>query len=99
MLVSELKPGMLLLPAGDNEVWAVYGGQSFEDVGEKWLTVQIKGWARDKGTRPEGPVLYLGTKRDLKLNVKWTNKFVLVNNEIHGVDPASWKRIKPVEGQ
>ena len=95
MLVSELIPGMLLVPAGDNECFAVYGTDG------RWLRVRIKpkyGRSMDMLSKLyERPVLYLGTKKDLNITQPWTDKFVLVNNEVVGVDPSSWRRMKPAE--
>ena len=96
MLVSELKPGMLLVPAGDNERWQVY--VMSQDESHKWLSVRTKTAVKWQGEHPypKGPVLYLGTKKDLNIDARWTNKFVLVDNEIYGVEPAAWRRMKPV---
>jgi len=94
MLVSDLQPGMLLVAAGDNECFAIYGGRK-----ERWLRVRIKPkYRRSMDMMSEiydGPVLYLGTKKELAITQEWTNKFVLVDKEIVGVDPSSWRRMKP----
>ena len=42
-------------------------------------------------------MVYLGTKKDLDIDMSWTDKFVLINNEVVGVDPGAWRRIEPVE--
>ena len=92
--MSDLEPGMLLAAAGDNECFAIYGSD------KRWLRVRIKpayGRSMDMISKVwDNPVLYLGTKKDLSIVQPWTDKFVLVNNEVVGVDPSSWRRMKPV---
>ena len=96
MLVSDLKLGMLLVPAGDNERWQVYGFAKEEKC--KWISVRTKTTVKwfPEPSYPTGPVLYLGTKKDLNIEAQWTNKFVMIGNEIYGVDPASWRRMKQI---
>ncbi len=99
MKISELKKGMLLTSANDNECFSIYG------VDSKWLNVIPKPSKRLYGySKPWRPnttkskiAVYLGTKKDLSIDIKWTDKFVLIDNEVIGVDPSAWRKIKKVQ--
>ena len=98
MKIKELEQGMLLTPIGDNECFAVWGSGISGDKA-KWVRVRTKPSRRLRGLSNESildtsVMMYLGTKKDLNLDVMWTDKFVLIDNEIAGVDPSSWRRIK-----
>ena len=102
MKVSELKKGMLLTCVNDNEEFTVYG-----EAQDRWVRTRIKsytrklsagsflGWPTD--SRGTLAIMYLGTKKDLNIKQPWTDKFVLINNEIAGVDPYSWRYIKELK--
>ena len=103
MKIKELKKGMLLTPAGDNECFSVWGN-GLEGANSRWVKVRTRpsrNWPNYGGERicETKVMMYLGTKKDLNLNVMWTDKFVLIENEIVGVDPAAWRRIKNVTSQ
>ncbi len=93
MKISELEKGMLLTPVGDSECFTIYGTEN------KWLNVVPKGNSQRYGwynlTKSKIAV-YLGTKKDVCMDVKWTDKFVLIDNEIVGVDPSAWRKIKKI---
>ena len=97
MKVSDLKKGMMLTCA-EEDCFAIYG------ITDSWIMVRNKpkpstwGWPGDNTTRicQDTVMIYLGTKKDINIKMKWTDRFVLINNEIVGVDPSSWRRIKPV---
>jgi len=40
-------------------------------------------------------MIYLGTKKDIDIDMNWTDRFVLIDGQIVGVDPGAWRRIKP----
>ena len=98
MKVAELEKGMLVTLVDDDMAFYV---TNFADSGP-WLRVGDKpknsNWSRYYRKPVESRVImYLGTKKDLGLNIKWTDRFVLVENEIVGVDPPAWRRIKCLE--
>ena len=100
MKVKELEKGMLLEPQTYGQVFTV----SQWDV-NPWLSVR----SRPKPRRWSVPVhhtgrqnisetrvvMYVGTKKDLKLKQPWCDKFVLIDGEVVGVEPSTWARIKP----
>jgi len=95
MKVCDLKKGMLLTCSNDNDCFSVYGEN------ERWLRVKKPSRAisryyiaSENKVLPTRLIMYLGTKKDINIDMAWTDKFVLVDNEIVGVDPASWRRIK-----
>ena len=100
MKVAELKKGMLITLVDDDSAFYVTG--SYNDSG-KWLRVGSKPrksvWGNHWRKKPIGSrvIMYLGTKKDLGLNIKWTDRFVLVENEIVGVDPPAWRSIRCLE--
>lgn len=96
MKVRELKKGMILTCASKNDCFAIYGDEG------RWAIVRRKpssgghpGWGNVEVCQ-DSVAIYLGTKKDINIDIKWTDRFVLLNNQIVGVDPASWRRIKPV---
>ncbi len=102
MKVSELKKGMLVKPAGDQEWFASFPLLLTESRNDdpSWIHVRIKPrqqYANWRITFKESrTAVYLGTKKDLGLNCKWTNRFLFIDGEIFGVDPHAWRRISPV---
>lgn len=96
MKVKDLKKGMLLACSDDRDCFAIYGST------DKWVMVRQKPkdspWGRvpiNVKICPDATMIYLGTKKDIDVKMKWTDKFVLIDNQIVGVDPAAWRRIKP----
>ena len=95
MKVGELKKGMLLTPAGDNETF-VMSSQSSEKV--QWVSVKIrlvKKRVNCRGTR----AMYLGNRKDLNMTKgdnSWSNRYILIDGDVAAVDPWSWIRIKKV---
>ena len=96
MKVRELEKGMILTCVNKNDCFAIYG-----DIG-RWAIVRAKPpsgghpvWGNVE-ICPDSVAIYLGTKKDIDIDMKWTDRFVLLNNQIVGVDPASWRRIKPL---
>tara|TARA_E500000331_G_C16878165_1_gene549277 strand:- start:73 stop:399 length:327 start_codon:yes stop_codon:yes gene_type:complete len=107
MKVGELKKGMLVKPSGDQEWFASFplysnqgGGHIEPDAGPLWVHVRIKpktrfpGWKLD--FKQSRMAVYLGTKKDLGINCKWTDRFLFIDGQIFGVDPHAWRRISPV---
>ena len=103
MKVKELEVGMLLRPAGDNEMFLkvapFFDPQADEEI--SYITVRIKPRLRSWMKRPvyHSMVMYLGTKNDLKISrqsIDWSNRFVMLGTEICAVDPTSWRRMVPV---
>lgn len=97
MKVKDLKNGMLLSCREDDDCFAIYGSK------DKWVMVRAKPknspysqslW--NASLCSDTTMIYLGTKKDINIKMKWTDRFVLIDNQIMGVDPSSWKRIEPV---
>jgi hypothetical protein len=100
MKVSELRKGMLVMPAGDQEYFALHSmllqGGGKEDI--PWLHVRMRSknhprWRID--IKKSRTAMYLGTKKDLNIKMKWINRFVFLEGQIFGIDPYAWRRIKP----
>ncbi len=100
MKVSELKKGMLVMPAGDQEYFALHRMLIGDGEPDEfpWLHVRVRprnmaGWHVDiKNSRT---ALYLGTKKDLNIKLKWIARFVFLEGQIFGIEPSAWRRIKP----
>ena len=41
-------------------------------------------------------MIYVGTKKDVGLDVHWCNRFALLGGQLVGVDPSAWRYLKPV---
>ena len=102
MKVAKLTKGDLISPAGDSEYFAIYNATSYYAEKKEmipWLHVRVKprnkanAWHR-VDIRDSRIAVYLGTKEDVKVEAKWCNRFVLLDGQVYGVDPAAWKRIK-----
>jgi len=92
--VSELKKGMLLEPAGDNEVFLVVL-QSGEKV--KYTCIRTGGRRFHKDVTCSNRAMYLGNRKELmmtKADSKFSNRYVLIDGDVAAVDPWSWIRIK-----
>mgnify|MGYP001328035841 CR=1 FL=1 len=104
MKVKELRKGMLLVPAGDNEYFSRWNSLG-DDIGVQMLHVRTKPkwgsmtqahWKRDilASLSSSNIAMYLGTKKDLGIDVMWCDRFVLLDGKIAGIDPSAWRRIK-----
>ena len=89
MKVCDLEKGMLLECVNDNDAFLIHG------LGDLWLSVRPR---MLRGRRWENPgfsedkiIMYLGTKKDINIDMAWCDKFVLIDKKIAGVDPASWQ--------
>ena len=95
MKVKELEKGMMLACADPQDCFSLYGAD------EKWVMVRRKPvtnkFGRSVNVCADTVIIYLGTKKDINIKMKWTDRFVLVDNQIVGVDPASWRLIKPIK--
>ena len=94
MKVCDLKKGMLLECVNRNDSFMVHEGEN------AWLYVRPRIY---RGQRRENPaftedkiIMYLGTKKDMNIDVPWCDKFVFVDKKIVGVDPGCWHRIRIV---
>jgi len=92
MLVSDLKKGMLLKPVGEGR----FARPSFG-----LLTVRTS-WPRMSTSLRNtfcisNTAVYLGTKKDIHMeDMKWVNRFVLIDGKVVGVHPSDWAKIQPV---
>jgi len=102
MKVSELEQGMMIEPAGDNEVFLLRSltgpptGMSIPYITVRGRSKFMNMSAAIKTNR----VMYLGNRRDVNVTRKdfgWSNRFVLVDGIIAAVDPSSWVRIRRVQ--
>jgi len=92
MKVSELKIGMLIECTNSEDQFLI---STYSN--ETWLRVVNRKFGfRNQKTRPPSPPIgiYLGTKADIDIKVTWSNRFLLVGNQITAVDPSSWKFLK-----
>ncbi len=88
MKVCDLKEGMLIKPAGDCEVF-VKGAVG----GFPYITVKTNPTYSAAGKL----VMYIGDRKAAAVSMKqiaWSNRFVLLNDEIAAVDPSAWARMK-----
>ncbi len=106
MKVSELKKGMLLECANDNEVFVLSGAGWMTHPDEPpWLMIALKRnnvnlWGRqapNKKIRREKFVMYLGTKKDTNISMQYCDKFVLIGGKVAGVDPSIWCKLRSVK--
>ena len=99
MKVSELTPGVLIECANDDEVFSTSRSWSSKvDSDPHWLTV-TKIWKKPhllKRAREEKFIMYLGTKRDINIKMNWCDKFALIGDQIVGVDPSAWSKLRIV---
>ena len=97
MKVKDLKPGMMLVPAEDDRVFL---STTYLNNSTPWVRVINKRFYKNLAVHgaTTGPfMIYVGTKKDVDLDVDWCNRFALLNGALVGVDPAAWKYIKPIE--
>jgi len=102
MKVSELETGMLLECVSDE--WAFVLSEHSATV-KPWLMItkrRRKSLYRqsiyDQRIREEKFIIYLGTKKDTNIDMQWCDKFVLIGNQIAGVDPAVWRNLRMHNG-
>ena len=93
MKVKDLKKGMLLECANDNDAFVVHGTDNL------WVCVRPR--LTSRGRLRNNPafakdkiIMYLGTKKDLNIDMSWCDKFVLIDRKIVGVDPPAWQVIR-----
>ena len=97
MKVSELRKGMLVVPAGDNEVFVRRGIGPHSRVPFISVHAQSAHWKMDEVVKTAG--MYLGTRKDLNMtkhDFGWSNRYVFIDGEIVAVDPNSWIRMRKV---
>jgi len=97
MKVAELKIGMMLEPAGDSEIFLKLPPLSEQMA---YLTVKCANPTFFRNGQAPRLAMYLGNRKDVSVNKKqmgWSDRFVLVDNEVTAVDPSAWRRMKPVE--
>ena len=92
MKVGELKQGMLVKPAGDNEVFIFMKALSV--TGIPCITVRSKNPHVLTRALKTSQVMYLGNRKDVKITAGFSNRFVLVGGVVASVDPSSWIHIK-----
>ena len=94
MKVAELEKGMLVECEDKNLRFVI---TDYGDSGP-WLRVAkiVRGRSWASGLKATWPkfAMYLGTKKDVDVKVSWSNRFVLADNQIVAVDPASWRWIR-----
>tara|TARA_B100000131_G_scaffold307582_1_gene335961 strand:- start:478 stop:777 length:300 start_codon:yes stop_codon:yes gene_type:complete len=97
MKVAELREGMLVSPAGDNEIFVRMDSSRYK---YPFLTVRTKkfsSWSTYSFKTGCDVAMYIGCKKDLKISkedIQWSDRFVMWAGEIAAVDPASWARMK-----
>tara|TARA_R100001126_G_C4847329_1_gene160151 strand:- start:248 stop:556 length:309 start_codon:yes stop_codon:yes gene_type:complete len=93
MKVSELKIGMLVECANPEDRFII---TTWED--NQWLRVVTRSFRRHRALHQEAPRfgIYLGTKKEIQKKTQWSNRFLLVGNQIVAVDPSCWRIIKPM---
>ena len=101
MKVGELKKGMLL-ECVDKKCGFVLS--EYSTAAMPWLTVakiRRKSLYRQSfysnRIRKESFIMYLGTKKDTSIDMKWCDKFVLIGNQIAAVDPGIWRKLRSVK--
>lgn len=93
MKVKELKKGMILTHINRDDCFTIYGAT------DNWVMVRPRPRYKYFHTSKicnDNVMIYLGTKKDIDMKMQWTDRFVLIDNQIVGVDPAAWRKIKPV---
>jgi len=92
MKVNTLKKGMMIAPAGDHEVFIKYSRVVAGEM--QYITVRSR---PPTSLTTFNIAMYLGTREDLGVDKKefaWSNRFVLVGEEVVAMDPSSWIRVK-----
>ena len=101
MKVKDLKVGMLIKPVGDSEIFYLIpphaGSQNWNIP---FVTVRTKSYYIRKDVKLYDTCIYVGTRKDVlvsKKDLSYTDKYVMINGMIAGVDPSAWARIEPVQ--
>jgi len=92
--VGDLKKGMLLECVNDNDSFMVHEGKN------AWLYVKprrYRGQRANAAFTEDKIIMYVGTRKDMNIDVPWCDKFVFVDKKIVGVDPGCWNRIRIVD--
>ena len=99
MKVKDLEIGMMVKPAGDNEVFHIWSDPLSIDK-LPYVRVAINSSRTYAGSSiTKDAAVYLGTREDVgftKEDNAWSNRYILVRGKICPVDPSSWARMKPV---
>ena len=90
MKVGDLKKGMLLECANDNDAFLIHGSDNL------WVAVRPRWTSQNRRRNNPGfiedkIIMYIGTKKDTNIDMAWCDKFVLIDGKIVGVDPAAWQ--------
>ena len=98
MKVRELEKGMILQPAGDNEVFLI-PNIAPSRKGMPYLTVRCRPVRGKKvyGKIVTSDAMYVGTRKDLNVGrdeINWSDRYVLIDGSVAAVDPSAWARIK-----
>ena len=97
MKVKDLKIGMILRPANDNQVFRTVYSEEWLHVVNKHRSPRRLDYRLLKENKASF-AMYLGTKDDLgDVTTKWSDKFVLFENRILPVDPSAWRYIEEVK--
>ena len=101
MKVKELEVGMLLETIDDSSFFL---GVEQRVAGEKslfpWVTIRTKNNYWNKLKDVGHLVMYLGTRKDVNItkdDISWSARYVMMNEKIYAVDPAAWRKMRPVE--
>jgi hypothetical protein len=110
--VKELKIGMLLTPSNEGSKFcAIFGGYVI-GVTSKENSKLSSAWQhhRDGGRDADSFAIYLGQREDVNVELKlssgyenglnsigWSNRFVLIKDQIFAVEPSEWKNIKQAD--
>jgi hypothetical protein len=99
MKVVDVEIGMMLQPAGDQEIFLKVGPQlGGKEMG--YITVRTANHNFFQGEHTKTRMaMYLGRRSDVgvtKDEMGWSDRYVLFNNEVVAVDPSSWGRMTPL---
>ena len=95
MKVSELEIGMMVKPAGDSEIFLVVGPFGNDKV----PYVTIKTASRIRPMNFAQSAMYLGQRKDVFVNkdqMGWSDRYLLIGEQVVAVDPSAWRRMKEV---
>ena len=91
---------MLIECANDDDCFVLSGSSlKTHDDEPPWLMItrrHRRGWSYPKD-KINKFAIYLGTKKETGVTLEYCDKFVLIGNQIAGVDPAAWCRIRAVD--
>ena len=97
MKVSELEIGMMIKPAGDNEVLIIGQWPTGSNMYYVMVGIQNRLPSQQKAKSKTNRAVYLGDRKAINMprtRVSWSNRFVLIDGIVAAVDPTSWRRIK-----